>query len=121
MRSTGVHLWTPLTQVDWSSREGAAGGPFKHPHRSARRHVTHFCSAVVVSRAHRGRARAALGLLRDPQEGVVAERTGGAFGKAWARAVWQRDSAVLPVGKKATRTRQKQQHTQQARTHDSKE
>ena len=89
------------------SRVGVREERLEHTHRSARRHVTHACCAIAVSRAHRGRARA-----RDPC--CATHRKGswlsGLMGtvvtplvKAWDRAVWQRRNA--PVRKKATRTR----------------
>ena len=59
---------------------------FGHTHRSARRHVTHGSCAVVVSRAHMVR----WALRVTP------------LGKAWARTVWQRDSAVHPAAKSHT-------------------
>ena len=82
--------------------------------------MTHVCCAIVVSR-RRTEGERVLGIpAARLTRRVVAERTDGhcASGKAWARAVWQRDSAVLRRPQKHTHkdTRQKQQHTQQART-----
>ena len=40
-------------------------------------HVTHVCCAIVVSRWRTGESCSWESLLRDSQEGVVAERTDG--------------------------------------------
>ena len=83
-------------------RDGVRGVPSEHTLRSARRHVTHVCCAIVVSEAHRGRARA-----RDPCCATFRRRCATALRVTHlAKAVTcvkqvVRDSATIPSHKKA--------------------
>ena len=54
----GAVIFCTVSNTRMISRVDVRGWRSEHTHRSARRHVTHVCCAIVVFRAHRERARA---------------------------------------------------------------